>query len=74
MPASAQEIYIQIVRTLPPTEQLRLANLILNELVAQDLSIIDQSDRWTDQDQADFANFSSQYAATLFLEDEETIQ
>ena len=41
MPTSAQEIYIQIVRTLPPTEQLRLANLILNELVAQELSVID---------------------------------
>jgi len=73
MPTSAQEIYIQIVRTLPPTEQLRLANLILNELVAQELSVIDQSDRWTEQDQTDLANFSSQYAATLFPEDEETI-
>ncbi|UBF28434.1 hypothetical protein K9N68_11495 [Kovacikia minuta CCNUW1] len=70
MPTSAQEIYIQIVRTLPPTEQLRLANLILNELVVQDLSVIDQSDRWTDQDQAELANFSLQYAATLFPEDE----
>ena len=33
-----------------------------------------ESDRWTAQDQADLANFSLQYAATLFPEDEEAIQ
>lgn len=74
MPISAQEIYVQIVRTLPPTEQLRLANLILNELVAHDLSVIDRSDHWSEQDRTDLANFSLQYAATLFPEDEEAIQ
>ena len=41
MPTSAQEVYIQIVRTLSPTERLRLATLILNELVEQDSSVID---------------------------------
>lgn len=74
MPTSAQEVYIQIVRTLSPTERLRLATLILNELVAQDSSIVDRSDRWSDRDQTDLANFSLQYAATLFPEDEEVIE
>lgn len=74
MPTSAREVYIQIVRTLSPTEQLRLATLILNELVAQDSSIIDRSDRWSDRDQTDLANFSLQYAAALFLEDEDAIE
>lgn len=71
MTTTAQEIYIHILRTLPPTERLRLANLILNDLVDQNLSIIDQSNSWTEQDQIDITKFSLQYAATIFPEDEE---
>lgn len=71
---SAQEVYIQVVRSLSPTERLRLATLILNELVDQDSSAIDQDDCWTDQDQADLTNFSLQYAAMLFPEDGEAVQ
>lgn len=74
MPTSAQEVYIQIVRTLTPTERLRLATLILNDLVEQDSSVIDRSDCWTDRDIVDVNNFSLQYAATLFPEDEESVQ
>jgi hypothetical protein len=74
MSTSAQEVYAQVVCTLSPTERLRLATLILNELVKQDSSVIDQSDRWTEQDQVDFTNFSLQYAATLFPGDEEAVQ
>jgi hypothetical protein len=74
MPTSAQEVYTQVVCALSPTERLRLANLILNELVKQDSSVIDQSDHWTDQDQVDFTNFSLQYAATVFLGNENVVQ
>jgi hypothetical protein len=74
MPTSAQEVYTQVVCALSPTERLRLANLILNELVKQDSSVIDQSDHWTDQDQVDFINFSLQYAATLFLGNKNVVQ
>ena len=74
MPTTAQEVYSQVVRTLSPNERLRLATLILNELVQQNVSVIDQSDTWTEQDQIDLTNFSLQYAATLFPEDEETVE
>jgi hypothetical protein len=74
MSTSAQEVYTQIICALSPTEQLRLANLILNELVLQNSAVIDQSDRWTEQDQVDFSNFSLQHAASLFLEDDEVVQ
>jgi hypothetical protein len=74
MPTSAQEVYTQVVCALSPTQRLRLANLILNELVKQDLSVIEQSDHWTDQDQVDFTNFSLQYAATVFLGNENVVQ
>jgi hypothetical protein len=68
-----QQIYNQIVCTLSPTERLRLATLILNELMQQNLSIVDQSDTWTEQDQLDVTTFSLQYAATLFPENEEMV-
>lgn len=68
---TAQEIYTKVVRTLSATERLRLANLILNDLVEQDVSAIDISDTWTEEDKLDVTNFSLQYAATLFPESEE---
>ena len=70
MPAIIQEIYTQILRTLPPAERLRLATLILNDLVQHDTRIVDESDTWTEQDQFDLTNFSLQYAATGYFNDE----
>jgi hypothetical protein len=67
---TAQDVYNEVVRTLSPTERLRLATLILNELAQQDSPIIDQSDRWSQQDQADVINFSLHYAASLFADEE----
>jgi hypothetical protein len=66
MPPTAQQVYNEVIRALSPTEQLRLATLILNELVQQDAPVIDQSDAWTEQDQIDIVNFSLQYTASLF--------
>lgn len=63
MSNTAQEIYSQVVCNLSSTERLRLATLILNELVEQNLSIIDQINTWTEQDQLDLASFSLEYAA-----------
>jgi hypothetical protein len=71
MPTTAQEIYTQVVRTLSPIERLRLATLILNELVQQNEPVVDYSDTWTEQDQLDLTNFSLQHAATLFPESED---
>ncbi|MBD2496457.1 hypothetical protein [Nostoc sp. FACHB-280] len=73
MSKTAQEIYSQIVRNLPPTERLRLANLILNELVQQNLSIIDESDTWTEEDQRDLVAFSLQNTASFFDDSEEIL-
>ena len=71
MPSTAQEIYNQVIRNLSLTEQLRLANLILNQLVQQEVTVIDRSDTWTEEDRIDLVNFSLQYSSTLFSEDEE---
>jgi hypothetical protein len=66
---TAQEIYNETIQSLPPTEQLRLANLILNEL-QKNLPEIDQKDYWTEEDQADITNFSMQYTASFFPDEE----
>jgi hypothetical protein len=70
MSSTAQEVYNTVIRALPPTERLRLATLIFNELVQQDSPSIDQSDEWTGQDQTDIVNFSLQYASSLLPEEE----
>ena len=51
MATSAQELYTQTVRNLPPTERLKLATLILNGLVDQASSNIEESETWTEQAQ-----------------------
>lgn len=71
MLATAQEIYTQILGELSPNERLRLATLILNDLVGQPLSVINQSDTWTEQDQSDLLDFSSQYATISLYETED---
>ncbi|NET57432.1 MAG: hypothetical protein F6K47_15085 [Symploca sp. SIO2E6] len=74
MPNTVQEIYTQVISTLPPIERLRLATMILNGLVEQNTTVVDVSDTWTDQDQLDLAAFSWQYAADAFPEDREIAQ
>lgn len=71
MLTTAQEIYTKILLTLPPIERLRLATLILNDLVEHNQTVVDYSDTWTEEDQIDITNFSLQYAATLLPESEE---
>ena len=71
MLATAQEIYTQILSELSPNERLRLATLILNDLVGQPLSVINQSDTWTEQDQSDLLDFSLQYAVTSLYQTED---
>lgn len=66
MPPTVQEVYNEIIQALSPADRSRLATLILNELVQQNLPVIDQRDDWTEEDQADVANFSLQYTTSLF--------
>jgi hypothetical protein len=44
MPTTAQEIYIQVVRTLSLTERLRLATLMLNEFSQPNFAVVEPSD------------------------------
>ena len=67
MTATAQEVFTEAVRALPPSEQFRLAALILQEL-AQSEVVVERSDTWSEQDQSDLTSFLLQYATKRYPE------
>ncbi|HEV8711226.1 MAG TPA: hypothetical protein VGX03_00140 [Candidatus Binatia bacterium] len=73
MAITAQEVFTETVRALPPTERLRLAALILQDLAQADMTIVDTSSVWSEQDQNDLTAFSLQYAAKLYPEEDELV-
>ena len=73
MALTAQEVFTATVRTLPPTERLRLAVLILQDLAQTDMTVVDASSVWSEQDRNDLTAFSLQYAAELYPEEVELV-
>ena len=73
MATTAQEAFTEIVHNLLPGERLRLAALILRDLTQSQLSSVDSSDTWNEQDQSDLTTLSLQYAAELYPEDKELV-
>ena len=71
MAITAQEVFTQTVRALPPTERLHLAALILQDLAQADMAVVDTSSVWSEQDKSDLTAFSLQYAAKLYPEEDE---
>jgi hypothetical protein len=71
MPTTVDEIYTQMIRTLPPGDRLRLATLILNNLVPQEAVTIEDSDTWTAEDVTDLSTFALQYAAAAYMDETE---
>ena len=71
MAITAQEVFTQTVRDLPPTERLHLAALILQDLAQADMAVVDTSSVWSEQDKSDLTAFSLQYAAKLYPEEDE---
>jgi len=73
MAITAQEVFTETVRTLPPTERLRLAALILQDLAQTNMAVVDTSSAWSEQDQSDLTAFSLQCAAKLYPEEDELV-
>ena len=73
MVTTTQKVFTEIVHTLPPSERLRLAALILQDLAQFEVANVDSSNDWNEQDQKDLTIFSLQYAATLYPEDTELV-
>lgn len=65
---TAEEVYSQVVKSLPLSERLKLATLILNDIPPQ--AVVDYSEEWTEEDYRDFAAASWAYI-THRLEEEE---
>ena len=74
MALTAQEVFTETVRALLPSEQLRLAALILQELAQSEVAIVDRSDTWSTRDQQDLTTLSLQYAANLYPEEEDIVR
>ena len=64
---TAEEIYSQVVKPLPPSERFKLATMILNDISPQ--SVVDYSEEWTEEDMRDLAIYSLRYAAQSFGEE-----
>lgn len=60
---SAVELYERTVKSMPPSERLRLASLILNDLASSE-SGVDESGEWSEQDLADLTQFSLEQLET----------
>ncbi|MFO8038377.1 MAG: hypothetical protein R6U67_02895 [Sodalinema sp.] len=73
-----EDIYTDIISSLPPTERLQLATLILNGLAKQQIrreinfvDDVDDSDVWTQEDQDDLALFAFQHGVAYFSQEED---
>ena len=73
MALTAQEIFTETVRVLPLTERLRLAALILQDLAQSEVTLVESSSTWSEQDQSDVTAFSLQHAATVYPEEDELV-
>jgi hypothetical protein len=73
MALTAQEVFTETIRALPPSERLRLAALILQELAQSDVAVVDRSDAWSEQDQRDLTAVSLKYLAELYPEEQELV-
>ena len=68
MKTTAEEVYSQVVKTLPPSERFKLATMILNDIPPR--AVVDYSEEWTEEDMRDLTIYSLRYAAQSFGEEE----
>ena len=66
---NAQQLYMSEVLGLAPTEQLRLASLILDGLTKLPPVPIEYSDCWTEEDYRDASAASARYVSELYSEE-----
>ncbi len=63
---SVEELYLRDIRSLPATERIKLAALILNDLARE--PGVDYSDDWSDEDLHDFAQSTWQHIDAVLAE------
>jgi hypothetical protein len=67
-----EETYNQAVKPLSPSEPLRLATLILNEIPPQ--SVVDVRDAWDEEDTRDVAAYSARLFAAEYPEGDDVVE
>ncbi len=68
MALTAQEIFTREVRNLPLSERLRLAAIILQDFTQSGVTVVEQGEGWSDQDQQDLTAFSFQHVSQIYPE------
>lgn len=68
-----EDIYLNILNNLSLNEQISLAALLLDNISQKNLTIVDVSDNWTEEDMNDITSFSLNYIENYISEDEEEI-
>ena len=71
MASRAQQVFTESVLDLDPDERLQLASLILQDLTRPEVALVAIRNHWSEDDQADLASFSLQYAAAAYPEKDE---
>jgi len=73
MGLTAQEIFTRDVCDLPLSERLRLAAIILQDLTHSGVTVVEQSESWSNQDQHDLTAFSLNHASQIYPEEEDLV-
>ena len=66
-----EDKYLNILNNLSLNEQISLAALLLDNISQKNLTIVDVSDNWTEEDMNDITSFSLNYIENYISEDEE---
>lgn len=67
--STAENVYESSVVSLPKSERLKLAALILGDLAESAGAALDFSDAWAEEDVSDVATFAADYAAAAYGEE-----
>jgi len=60
---TAQQLYVSEVSGLAPSEQLRLATMILEGLTETAASALDYCEHWSEEDMREVTEFSAKHAS-----------
>ena len=66
---TAVEVYNQVVKPLPPSERVKLATMILNDISPR--AVIDYSEEWSEEDIREFSEDSWRSMCRRLEEEEE---
>ena len=65
---TAETVYSQVVKALPPSERFKLATMILKDISPN--AVVDYSEEWTEEDYRDFSAASWAYIGDRLEEEE----